>query len=132
MVKVLFDHNMPPALARGLHEIICIDGHGAWALRDKFDTGVDDITYFSELGQDSDWIVMSKDIANARRRPEREAILRSGVLAFYLAPSVQRMPLTEQAATILWHWEKIVSKRSTDRNGLFLLPINKSSRFEAL
>jgi hypothetical protein len=132
MVKVLFDHNMPPALARGLHEIIAPAGHEAWVLRNRFDKKIDDISYFAELGKDDGWVVISKDVHNAKRRPAREAILRSGVLAFYLAPSVQRQRITEQAATILWHWEKIVSQRSTARNGLFLLPINKSAKFESL
>jgi hypothetical protein len=46
MVKVLFDHNMLPAIARGLHEVVKKEGHEAWPLKDKFDPKIDDISYF--------------------------------------------------------------------------------------
>lgn len=132
MVKVLFDHNMPPVLARTLHALVSIDGHEAFALRDKFSTGISDIDLFTELGKERDWVVVSKDIANARRRPERAAILRSGVIGIYLAPSVQKVRIHEQAATIIWQWERIVSQRKNNANGLYLLPLNKGTQFHAL
>ena len=132
MVKVLFDHNMPPAIARAVHEIIKQDGHEAYALQDRFARNIADIDYFTELGRDGDWLVISKDTANAKKRAEREAIMRSGVLAFYLRPSVQKQPLAQQAATILWHWDKILQQRRLNERGLFELPINKGSKFRAL
>lgn len=132
MVKVLFDHNMPPAIARALHALIHIDGHEAWALRDKFPTDIEDAEYFRLLGKEQDWIVISKDTNNAKRPPERDAIIRSGVLAFYLAPAVQALSVNQQAATIIWQWDKIVQQRRSNRNGLFLLPLNKGTRFTSI
>jgi hypothetical protein len=132
MVKVLFDHNMPPALARALHEIVRLDGHEACALRDRFPADISDVDFFAELGRDGDWIVISKDQANAKKGAEREAIMRSGVLASYLRPSVQKQPIHQQAATILWHWDKIVQQRRLNERGLFELPVNKGSKFRAL
>ncbi|MEM8536478.1 MAG: hypothetical protein AAGF56_01315 [Pseudomonadota bacterium] len=132
MVKVLFDHNMPPAIAHALHEIISIEGHAAYALRDKFPNDISDIEYFGKLGSEGDWIVISKDISNAKRGPERSAILNSGVLAFYLAKSVQKQSIAEQAATVLWQWDRLVQQRRNNANGLFQLPIGKRSKFTAL
>lgn len=132
MVKVLFDHNMPPALAHALNPVINVGGHEAFPLRDKFPINVSDIDYFTELGKESGWIVISKDTTNARRGPERRAILNSGVLAFYLAKSVQKQSITEQAATILWQWDRLVEQRRNNANGLFQLPIGKGSKFTAL
>lgn len=132
MVKVLFDHNMPPALAHALNPVIHVDGHKAFSLRDKFPITISDVDYFTELGTESGWIVISKDIANAKRGPERRAILNSGVLAFYLAKSVQRQSITEQAATILWQWDRLVEQQKNNANGLFQLPIGKGSKFTAL
>ena len=132
MVKVLFDNNMPAKIARAVHEIISSDGHESIALRDKFSPSISDVDFFTALGKDDNWVVISKDVANAKRAPERAAILRSGVLAFYLAPSVQRLKITEQTATILWQWEKMAALRATARNGLFQIPINKASKFETL
>lgn len=132
MVKVLFDHNMPPVIARALHELVSQDGHEAFARRDKFDNTVSDVDYFSELGREGDWVVISKDRANAKRPPERTAILKSGVLAFYLAKSVQQQRVNEQAATILWQWDKILAQRKTNQNGLFVLPIGKGTKFSSI
>jgi hypothetical protein len=132
MVSVLFDHNMPPAIARAVHEIVRIDGHSAASLRDEFSARVSDVQLFTELGGRGEWVVISKDAANARRLAERQAILRSGVLALYLRPSVQRQPIHQQAATILWHWDKILVQRRTNERGLFELPVNKGSRFRSL
>jgi hypothetical protein len=131
MVKILFDHNMPPSIARAMNELISVDGHEAYALRDRFRTNISDIDYFTELGRERNWVVISKDRANAKRTPERSAILASGVLAFYLAKSVQKLRITEQAATIMWQWERIVIQRKTNENGLFELPIGKRTKFRS-
>lgn len=132
MVKVLFDHNMPPVLARTLHALVKDDGHEAYALRDKFPTNIGDIELFTELGKERGWVVISKDVANASRKPERAAILRSGVIGVYLAPAIQKSRIYEQAATIIWQWERIVNQRTNNANGLFLLPVNKGSQFRAI
>ncbi|WP_146193180.1 hypothetical protein [Maritimibacter sp. 55A14] len=66
MVKVLFDHNMPPSIARALNELVTIEGHEAHALREKFPENTSDIDYFNKLGRD--WIVVSKDLQNSRKK----------------------------------------------------------------
>ncbi|MEX0970820.1 MAG: hypothetical protein WD046_10295 [Paracoccaceae bacterium] len=131
-IKVLFDHNMPPAIAKALHALVKIDGHEVWALKDKFPPDIKDIELFNELGKERKWVVISKDKAQAKRLPERSALLRAGVLGIYLAPSVEKQPINQQAATILWHWKAIVAQRENNENGLFLLPVNKGAKFRSL
>jgi hypothetical protein len=118
---------MPPALARGLHEIIWLDGHEAHALRDKFPPDISDIDYFDALGHEKGWIVISKDLQNSKKRVEREAILRNKLVAFYLSPALQKKHIGAQAASILWHWETILELTQTKERGLFQLPENKGS-----
>lgn len=129
MVKVLFDHNMPPRIARALHELVQADGHEAHALRDLFEIGISDEDYFAQLG--SEWIVISKDLQNSKKKAERMAILRNKIVAFYLSPGLQKKKIGEQAAAIMWHWDKMVAQRLSNENGLFQLPENKS-RFRSL
>ncbi len=128
MVKVLFDHNMPPSIARALHEIVKLDGHEACALRDIFSPKIEDIAYFDKLG--SEWIVVSKDLQNSRKKAEKAAILRNKIVAFYLSPSLQKKKVGEQAAAILWHWDKMLTQRLNVEGGLFQLPENKKTRFK--
>ncbi|MCF2905701.1 hypothetical protein L0666_11945 [Octadecabacter sp. CECT 8868] len=120
---------MPPAIARALNEVIARSGHEAFALKDKFPVNIGDVEYFSELAKEEDWVVISKDLRNAKRPPEKAAILRSGVVAFYLAKTVQKQKINEQAATILWQWDKIVLQRQNNANGMFILPIGKGTKF---
>lgn len=123
---------MPPAMARALHEIVRPDGHEAWALRTRFDVKIGDIELYELLGREKGWLVISKDVKQAKRAPERAAILRFGVVALFFAPSVEKLGIYQQSATILWHWDAIVQQRMTQANGLFLLPINKRSVFHSL
>lgn len=125
MIKVLFDHNMPPALAYGLNEIIKLDGHLAIPLRAKFPTSISDIEYFEILGKERNWIIVSKDLQNSRKKAEKSAILRNKITAFYLSPSLQKKKINEQAAVILWHWDKMLVQLSLTDRGLFQLPENK-------
>lgn len=113
-----------------MHQIICVEGHEAFNLRDKFPQDIGDIDYFSELG--IDWIVISKDLNNARKKAERAAIMQHKVVAIYLAKNVQKQKINEQTATILWQWEKMLSQRLNNENGLFVLPISKGSKFRSL
>lgn len=129
MVKVIFDHNMPPRIARALHEIVQFDGHETHALKDLFPVSISDIEYFSTLGRD--WIVISKDLQNSKKKAERAALLRNNIVAFYLSPALQRKKINEQAAAVLWHWDKMLAQRASLQNGLFQLPENKS-RFKSL
>lgn len=132
MVKALFDHNMSPYIARALDLIVSQQGHEAWALKDKFNVKISDIELFTQLGKEKNWIVVSKDRNQAKRKPERHAILNSGVIAFYLSSDVGKQRINEQAATILWQWDKLVVQRENNQNGLFVLPVNKGTRFRAL
>ena len=131
MVKVLFDHNMPPVLARMLNVLLEQDGHNAFALRDKFPTNIGDIEYFNELGKEKDWVIISKDLQNAKKKAERAAILRNKIIAFYLSPALQKKKINQQAASILWHWDKIIIQREINERGLFQLPENKG-KFRSL
>lgn len=119
-------------MARAVHELVSVDGHVSVALRDLFPENIKDIDFYARLGREKDLVVISKDVAQAKRKPERMAILRSGVIAMYLAPAVEKMPPVQQTATMLWHWDAIVRQRKSLENGLFLLPQNKGARFRSL
>jgi len=124
MVKILFDHNMPPCIAKAVHEIVRVQGHESIALRDLFPTNISDIDYFNAL--DRDWIVISKDLQNSKKKAERTAILQNNIVAFYLSPALRKKRVNEQAASILWHWSRMLEQRKNMLNGLFQLPENKS------
>lgn len=132
MVKVLFDHNMPPSIACALNEIVKLEGHEAVALKDKFSIDIADTDYFEILGREKDWVIISKDLQNGKKKAERAGIGKNKILAIYLSKSVQKQRINEQAATILWQWDKIVAQKALNESGLFVLPQNKGSKFSPL
>ena len=129
MVKVLFDHNLLPCIAQSIHELIRVDGHEAFPLRDRFPINISDFDCFNKLG--SDWIIISKDLQNSKKKAEKIAINRNSIVAFYLSPSLQEKKVNEQTAAIMWHWDKMVLQRSIIESGLFQFSENKS-KFRAL
>ncbi|NWB98952.1 hypothetical protein HX882_23960 [Pseudomonas gingeri] len=48
-MNFLIDNNLPPAIARALHELCKADGHLVIPLRDKFDQRTHDIHWISQL-----------------------------------------------------------------------------------
>jgi len=132
MVKVLFDHNMPPAIARALHELVKGDGHEVFPLKDKFPADISDIDYFTCLSREKGWIVISKDTKQAKRQAERDVIMRSGVLVFYLRPAVQKQRINQQAATIIWQWDRMLEQQKLVSGGMFELPVNKGAKLRPL
>lgn len=91
-----------------------------------FPPNIGDVEYFDQLGGSDEWVVISKDLRNARKTAEREAILRNRIVAFYLSSALQKKDVGRQAASILWHWEGILNLRKSEKRGLFQLPENKA------
>jgi predicted nuclease of predicted toxin-antitoxin system len=60
-LNILIDNNLPPAIARALHELCKADGHRVVPLRDKFDQTDSDIHWVSQLRSEGGWAVVSQD-----------------------------------------------------------------------
>ncbi len=135
MAKILFDHNSPPRLARALNTLIESDGHSAIALKDKFSPDIQDVEFFPVLGNEGNWIVITKDKSQTSKRgkkqAEREAILRTQIPTFYMSPSLGRMYITRQAAVILWQFPNILKKSEDSSHFLWELPVrDKGTSFK--
>lgn len=131
-MRALFDHNMPPAIARALDALVVPQGHRAIPLKDKFPVDISDIDLYTALGSEGGWFVVSKDRKNAKRIPEREAILRSGVPAFYVPRSLEKQRVMEQAAHLILLWDKMVAQATLVDRGLFQLPVQKGGKLSSL
>lgn len=60
-MKFLIDHNLPPAIARALHELSLGDGHLVVPLKDRFSPSTSDIAWITELKDEGGWTVISQD-----------------------------------------------------------------------
>jgi hypothetical protein len=108
-VKVFFDNCTAPRLAAVLAGFIGPDGHSAFHIRDlPCGPHASDQEWIAMLAADpARWIVITGDGRIRKSRPEREAYRAAGLCGFVLAPSYQKTPLFQQAASLLWRWPEI-------------------------
>ena len=122
-MKLLVDNDLPPRLARALNVLFAPD-HEIVALREKFGrSNLKDEEWIPKLGAEGGWAVLSADMNIARKRPSRDLFVRAGLVGFFFSPSLQRTPLSLQAARVLTIWPQMVSHMKTTANGVFEVPI---------
>lgn len=99
-MNFLFDHNLPPKLARAIDQLLQPD-HRAFPIRDKFDPATADVDWLAALGEDGQrWAVVSADLRIRKNKAEREAFRRAGLIGFFLTPALKKAPLFDQAGRI--------------------------------
>lgn len=134
-MKVLFDHNLSHRLATTLNGYICHDGHSAVALRDMFDTRVQDIEWIGQLGQQADeWIVITGDLRIARNKAERAAWWQAGLKGFFLKRGwLKSYKVHEQAARIILRWPSIEAlANQVEPGACFEVPLSLHAKFKQL
>lgn len=123
-MKLFVDHNLPPALARGLHELVKPE-HLVVALIDKFGGrhGIADAEWIEALAIEGGWTVLSGDRNIARKKPSRALFLRARLVGFFPVPSVMDLPLTRKAARVLTVWDAMVKTGETVSTGTYELSL---------
>jgi hypothetical protein len=127
-LKLLVDNNLPPALARSLDALFAPEDHIIHII-DKFGTGnLPDEEWIESLAQESSWSVLSADIRIAKKRPSRELFLRSNLVGFFLAPSMDKYPVHEKAARLLMQWKDLRAIANSMQRGVFEVPVRGKLR----
>jgi predicted nuclease of predicted toxin-antitoxin system len=130
-VKVLFDHNLSPKLARALQAFF--DGtHEIAALRDRFAPSITDIDLIEQLSRDGDWVLVSGDRRITRNKAEREAFRKSKVIGLFLSSGLYKAREVKKLERILALWDAIEDICSRVSPGaMFELPM-RSARIKQL
>ncbi|WP_424140345.1 hypothetical protein [Roseomonas chloroacetimidivorans] len=68
-MKVFFDHNLSPALARAFRELFKPE-HEVVALRERFPVDISDVEWSTALSREGQWVVISGDRRITRNRAE--------------------------------------------------------------
>jgi PIN like domain len=130
-VKVFFDHNLSPAMARAFRELFKGE-HEVITLADKFRRDTTDVHWINELSDEGHWIVISGDRRITRNRAEYNAFRNSKLIGFFLSPGLYKSKVTKQMERILALWENIdVLARTVEGGAMFELPM-KSNRAKQL
>jgi hypothetical protein len=131
-VKLLFDHNVSPKVARAIHELIKGDSEAA-ALRDKFPQDTADIDWINQLGQERGWAVVSGDRRITKNKAERAAWLQTDLVGFFMEPSLTALDPWQQTARLIF-WLPLMQAQLKLISGpaLFSLPLKATSRLKQL
>lgn len=130
-MRVLFDNNLPPRLARALNELFAGE-HQVVALRDKFAQDIDDVDWIRQLSLEGTWVIVSGDRRITRNRAERDAFRNSRLIGFFLARGLSKSKVTKQAERLLALWASIEKVVGVVQGGaMFELPM-RSTRIKQL
>jgi hypothetical protein len=115
-LKVLFDHNISPKIARALSELFH-GQHEIHALKDKFSPETQDVEWIKALSAEGGWVVVSGDRRITRNKTEYNAFRSSSLVGFFLAPSLQKAGTIKQMERILAQWNNIEQQVALVRGG---------------
>jgi hypothetical protein len=122
-LRLFLDNNLPPRIARSLHELVAPDGQEVVHLRAKFPERAADIDWIGALGAEGDWIIISGDRHILTRPHEREALRASKLTAFLLAKGWIQAGFWDQAWLLTRWLPKVVDLANHyPRGAIFLLP----------
>ena len=130
-MKVVFDNNLSPALARALQELFR-GQHEIVALRDKFHGAPTDVEWITELSRDGTWVVVSGDRRITRNKAEYHAFRNSRLVGFFLSKGLYKSKVTKQMERILALWDAIEAIALTVQGGAMFELQMKSARVQQL
>jgi len=117
-LKFLLDNNLPPALARALHELTISDSnnkHQVTWLKKKFAANTPDTEWITSLSAEGDWVVITHDKFN--KGLEREVLRRAGLKVFMLDKSWVNYAFWEKAYQLVRWWPAIVDQSERLKDG---------------
>ncbi len=110
-MKFLLDNNLPPALARALHELTHTnsnEAHEVIHLKEKFPPNTPDTEWIEALAKEGDWVVITHDKFN--KGLEREVLSRAGLTVFFLDNSWSPHNFWEKAHQLVKWWPAIIAQ----------------------
>lgn len=131
-MRFFIDNNLPPAIARGLHELSHSDGHEVFHLRDRFPPSTPDHEWIDALAEEQDWIVLTQDRLR-KGSLEKTALRNSNLTAFFLKSGWASQKYWEKSWKLVKWWPAIIDQAERVEPGAtFLVPVQFSGkgRFE--
>lgn len=120
-MKFLLDNNLPPKLARAIHQLVEGEGHSVVALRDRFSADAVDEEWIRLLDREGDWVVISRDRYSKRMTSgavERELLRGSSLVVFVLDKGWRAFHDWELAWRLIRWWPTLQQTAMTIEGGV--------------
>jgi putative DNA-invertase from lambdoid prophage Rac len=88
-VRLFFDHNLSPAMARAFGELFRGE-HVVATLAQKFRPNTPDVEWISSLSAEGNWVIISGDRRITRNRAEYAAFRNSRLIGLFLSPGLYK------------------------------------------
>jgi hypothetical protein len=123
-MKFFIDNNLSPRIARALSALEGEHGDTVVHLKEKFAQDATDEYWMTELGRESDWIVLTCDKRISKNPHELKAWKESGLVVFFLKSAWLNIQFWEQSWQIIKRWTEIKNIASTaSANSAYLVPV---------
>jgi hypothetical protein len=133
-LRFFFDNCVSPHLAVAIRELA---GGGAGAtdyvaLRGRFDEGIEDVNWITEIGREDGWIIISGDTRISRNPAERKAWIQSGLTIFFCGEPWNTCNGWKKAAALMEWWPVIELHARKTPKGYGYLMQPKSTKFRQI
>ena len=109
-MKFFLDNNLPPSWAEALNALSGTEKHSVHHLRTKFPRNVTDVEWINTLASEGGWTIISGDLRISRNQHERQAWLKSGMVAFFLTKGWRSLKFWDQTWRIVRWWPNILQQ----------------------
>lgn len=115
-MRFILDNNLSPALAKALRALCEPENIEVRHLKEKFPQNVSDESWINALADEGNWAVVTQD--RLIKNPlEREALRRSGLIAFTLSKSWASQRQWAKAAQLIRWWPRIMEQTGLVEGG---------------
>lgn len=125
-MKFIFDHNLPPSLARAI-QALCEKEIVVEHLTDRFPATITDKELIENLAKDGNWVIITQDLY--RGIHEKEALRASNLIVFFLAKGWSEVKFWQKAYQLVRWWPIIMEQAERIKGGaVFKIPYQFSGK----
>jgi hypothetical protein len=123
-VRFFFDNNIALRLARGFNEFVK-GKHEVVHLRQRFQPDTPDVDWMRALSRESNWVILSGDVAIGRKSHEVEAWKSAGHTIFFLKAGWTNIEFWQQVQKLAKCFPDIMERAQRAKPGdSFLVTVN--------
>lgn len=127
-MKFLFDNNLSPRLSKAIGALCDPLGVDIQHIREKFSGNTPDVEWIGALATEGDWCIITQDRLT-KKSLEKEALRRSGLIAFILAKGWSALKEWDKAWHLVRWWPRILEQAALVEGGAaFQVPVKFSGK----
>lgn len=125
-MKFIFDHNLPPGLARALNELSQFE---IVPLRDQFPINIIDVDLINALAREKDTVLVTFDGQIQKKPHERDAWIKTGLSIVFLDKAWMGLKFWRKCSVIIDKWEAVEEFMNRIETGKSIIVKARSNKY---